>query len=177
MTKLLIAALLLTVFMLSCGPEDLRDHPRDTELIERLNAHRVEFDELIQMFKEDSSLGRVGENFERTASFFEKCEGEGAWNGKAIEVDKARLDDYRERFAKLKLRAGIEGYCEKDYISLYASTRGLSVTGSTKGYAYLVKPPKLLVVDLDSYWSTDGRSFTAFRHIDGNWYLFLDYED
>jgi hypothetical protein len=80
----------------------------------------------------------------------------------------------------LGLSAGIEGYCEKDAILFYASTKGLSVTGSTKGYAYLKKVPEnseKLVNSLDDYWSPDGKSFTAYRRIEGNWYLYFDYED
>ena len=57
--------------------------------------------------------------------------------------------------------------------SFFSTSQGLSVTGSTKGYAFLTDPPKLVVQSLDTYWSDDKRSFTAFRHIDGNWYLIL----
>ena len=129
------------------------------------------------MFLEDKSLGRVGSNFTRTANFFEKCESPNTWNGKEIEVSNERLKEYKKLFATIGLSAGIEGYCEKKMITFYASTQGLSISGSTKGYAYLVTPPKTLVDNLDNYWSSDNRSFTAFRHIEGNWYLYFDYED
>ena len=59
----------------------------------------------------------------------------------------------------------------------HASTRGLAVSGSSKGYAYLLEKPKTLVDNLDEYWSKDNKSFTAFRQIEGNWYLYFDYED
>ena len=172
-----IAILLLTVLLIGCGPENVRDHPTDAEMMDRLAVKRSEFEELVRMFREDRSLGRVGVDFERTANFFEECVGGDAWSAKTIEVDKARLADYRERFASLRLKAGIEGYCKKDAVYLIASTRGLSVTGSSKGYAYLSNPPELQVDDLDSFWSSDGRSFSAYRHVDGKWYLYFDYED
>lgn len=175
MAKRIVLSILLATLIAACGFE--ASHPKDIELMARFNEDRVKFDELIQMFKEDRSLGRVDKDFERSASFFEKCDGEGAWNSSRILVDRTRIDDYRKRLAELKIAAGIEGYCEKDHIILIASTQGLSVTGSSKGYAFLKDPPAILVEDLDNYWSADRRSFTAYRHIDGNWYLYFDYED
>ena len=132
------------------------------------------------MFQEDKSLGRVAFDFTRTSNFFEKCEEPNGWNGKEIEASSERLAEYRKLFDKVSLSAGIEGYCKKDRILFYASTKGLSVTGSTKGYAYLQKVPEgleKLVDNLDTYWSPNGKSFTAFRHIEENWYLYFDYED
>lgn len=160
--------------LLSC---DGREHPKDAILIENFNAHRGEFEELLQMFQADRSLGRVGSDFTRSASFFEKCTGPNAWNGNEPEVSEDRLKDYRTRFAKLGLAAGIEGYCDKDWVLFYASTQGLSITGSDKGYVHLASPPKKVVEDLDTYWSDDKKSFTAYRHIEGNWYLYFRYED
>ena len=154
-----------------------KDHPKDRDLLEFFSENRHDFDALIAMFKADRSLGRIGSNFERTSSFFGECKGDKVWNGDKIEVTKERLSDYRSLFTKLKLPAGIEGYCDKHEIYLYASTKGLSITGSTKGYAFLDERPKVLVDDLDTYWSADGKSFIAYRHIEGNWYLFFDYED
>ena len=158
------------------GCED-KEHPKDEQLIQNYQSHKVEFNQLLQMFQEDKSLGRVALDFTRTSNFFEKCKESNSWNGKEIEVGSERLFEYRKLFNSLGLSAGIEGYCEKDIIEFIASTRGLSVTGSSKGYAYLQKPPKTLVDNLDNYWSEDKKSFTAYRHVEGNWYLYFDYED
>lgn len=160
---------LLVVFStFGCGE---KEHPKDEILIENFNVHRGEFEELLQMFKADRSLGRVGDGFTRTASFFEKCTGPNAWNGKEIEVTKERLATYEQLFIKLGLSGGIEGYCEKDQVFFRASSKGLYMSGSSKGYAYLVNPPKLIVDSLNTYRSPD--EVTAFKHIDGNWYLFF----
>ena len=180
-----IIALLFMTF--GCDLLTDKKHPSDSELIRNFNDHKDAFDELIRMFQADRNLGRVGAGFTRSSGFFEKCKSaeneneteviKDTWNGKTIDISRKKYDDYQKRFADLGLTAGIEGYCEKELIHLYVSTRGLSVTGSTKGYAYLAKPPQTLVEDLDSYWSEDRRSFTAYRKIDGNWYLYFDYED
>jgi hypothetical protein len=161
----------------SCFFPAEREHPKDSELIKNFQTHRAEFDELLEMFKADRSLGRVGPDFTRPANFFERCEGPNARNGNEIEVSEERLADYRKRFSRLGLPYGIEGYCDKHRVHFYASGLGLSVTGSTKGYAYSDDPPQTLVDDLDTYWSTDGHSFWAYRRIEGNWYLYFQYED
>jgi hypothetical protein len=140
-------------------------HPTDDTLLANFQSHKTEFNQLLQMFFADKGLGRVAKEFTRPA------------NPADVKVTAERLSEYRQLFNKLDLRAGIEGYGQKDVITFYASTQGLAVSGSSKGFAYLKDPPKLLVEKLDGYRSPDGKSFTAFRHIEGNWYLFLEYED
>jgi hypothetical protein len=140
-------------------------HPSDQSLLDNFHSHKDEFNQLLKMFLADKGLGRVAYDFTRP----ERPE--------TIGVSQDRLQQYRKLFSRLDLSEGIEGYDEKDLVWFHASAIGLSVTGSGKGYAYLTKPPPLLVDNLDNYWSKDGNSFTAFRHIEGNWYLYLDYED
>jgi hypothetical protein len=117
------------------------------------------------MFIADTGLGRIGRGFTRP-------EDPGS-----IGVTQQRLRSYRELFKALGLPDGIEGYDKKEIIWFHVSSQGLSVSGSSKGYAYLVKRPELLVHSLEDYWSEDGQSFTAFRLIEGNWYLYFDFED
>ena len=172
-----IVCFLIFSLSMSCGE---KEHPKDEKLIEIYQSHKNEFNQLLQMFQEDKSLGRVAPEFTRTANFFEECKAPNIWNGKNIEIGEARLSEYRKLFSLLELPAGIEGYCEKDIILFYASTKGLSVTGSSKGFAYLEEMPTgnlKIVENLDNYWSSDGKSFRAFRRIEGNWYLYFDYED
>ncbi len=170
----LICFVILVIAGFGCGPSKL---PSDQSLIQRFETRRDSFEKLLEMFKSDRSLGRVAYDFTRTASFFERCEGADAWNGKEIEVSNSRLREYRSLFSELELSAGIEGYCQKDFVTFIGATQGLSISGSSKGFAYIEKPPKLIVEDLDSYFSEDRRSFIAFRRIEGNWYLYRDFED
>ncbi len=153
--------LLLLLVLSGCRAQ----HPKDEDLIQRFKTHRQEFEQLLQMFQADKGLGRVAPDFTRPANTTE------------IGVTKERIDEYRRLFSALGLSSGIEGYGERDAVIFYASTQGLSVSGSSKGFAYLTKRPELLVDQLDGYRSPDGRSFSAFRHIEGNWYLHLDFED
>lgn len=140
-------------------------HPSDQTLLNNFQTHKSEFNQLLEMFLADKGLGRVAYSFTRP----ERPE--------SIGVSPDRLGEYRKLFGRLGLSEGIEGYVEKDTVWFHASAQGLSVTGSGKGYAYLTKPPPLVVDNLDNYRSQDGKSFAAFRHIEGKWYLYLDYED
>ena len=138
-------------------------HPSSQELINNFHNHRPEFERLLQMAQEDPELYRVAYDFTRPE------------NPETIGVTQERLDEYRRLFDALNLEAGIEK--GRDDVWLIASARGLSISGSAKGYIYSQTPPGLIVEDLDSYDSPDGRSFTAFQKIEENWYLYYDYED
>ena len=158
----ILFSLIVLGILTSCSSSK---HPSDQVLIENWRTHKNDFENLLQMFLTDKKLGRVAPGFTRPE------------NPSEIGVNAARLSEYRNYFTKLDLTAGIEGYDEKNIIWFHASTQGLAVTGSGKGYAYTKNKPELLVDDLDKYWSKDGRSFTAFKPIEGNWYLYFDYED
>ena len=162
--KLIVTALLL-ITLSGCSFFG-SNHPKDERLIEDLRNNRAEFERLLAMFRADEKLYRVARDFTRPE------------NAQAADVDGERLAEYRMLLGKLRLHGGIEGYAPKDVIWFHASTKGLGVSGSSKGYAYLERPPELLVRDLDHYERTKGgRSFSAYRHIEGNWYLYLDFED
>ena len=92
-------------------------------------------------------------------------------------MSQERIQDYRRLFAKLGIPRGFYAFHDPEEFIFTANTRGLSISGSAKGYAYLQKKPRLVVADLDSYWSEDGKSFTAYQHIKGKWYLYFDFED
>ncbi len=140
-------------------------HPTDEELLGNWQTHKTDFDQLLQMFQTDKKLSRVSFDFTRPEHPDE------------IGISIERVNKYKGYFNKLGLTAGIEGYDERDTIWFYSSTQGLAVSGSSKGYAYLEIKPKLIVDDLDKYWSKDGKSFTAFKNIEGNWYLYLQFQN
>jgi len=140
-------------------------HPADAELLKNFQTHQVEFEQLLKMFLADKELGRVAPDFTRPD------------DPRTVGVSPERLGEYRSLFKTLGLSNGIEGYKEKDLVYFHSSAQGLAVSGSGKGYAFAVIRPALVVDNLDNYRSRDSRSFTAFRHIEGNWYLYLDFED
>lgn len=48
-------------------------------------------------------------------------------------------------------------------IEFIATTSGLSISGSSKGYAFLENKTDLIVENLDEYFSSDERLFTAVK--------------
>jgi hypothetical protein len=162
-TKLLVSLLLILSHLSACASG--ANHPADEALLSNFRSHRADFERLLQMFLADKGLGRVAPDFTRPDA------------PQSVGVAPERISEYRNLFKKLGLTAGIEGYEEKDHVWFHASTYGLAVTGSSKGYAHLKQRPALVVGSLDSYRHRDSRSFVVFRHIEGDWYLYFDYED
>ena len=140
-------------------------HPTDAQLLDRFSLERATFESLLSMFREDRSLGRVAPDFTRPD------------DPATVGVSAQRVSEYRRLCKALGLQSGIEGYDGKSTIWFNASSTGLAVTGSGKGYAYVASAPDLVVPSLDAFEPPDAQSFTAYRHIEGNWYLYLEYTD
>jgi hypothetical protein len=154
-------------------------HPSDAQLLERFRSHREELEALVRMFEEDAGLGRVGASFTRP-------EDPGR-----VGVSEQRIREYRRLCAAVGAPDCIEGYDatfdrlygavepdrteSKDPIWIHVSGVGLSISGSSKGFAYSPSPPFPVVADLDLVSPT--RSGTWLRRIEGNWYLYYEYED
>lgn len=136
-------------------------HPSSTELIDRFQRNRSDFDLLVTMFRQDP-LNRIAPDFTRPEDY------------RAAGVDDKRIASYRSLFQKLGIKAGIEGYKSKDRITFWASTRGLSIAGSAKGYLYSTYTPEELVDDIDNYHNPDGYAHPVSRRIEGSWYLVYD---
>ena len=158
----LLLALIIPLLSAGCAKNQ---HPSDETLLQNFNVHEKEFDELLTMLRADKKLERVDVGWTRPD------------NPASIGVAPERIKSYRELFKKLDIPRGFYAYHAPERFSFIASASGLSIGGSGKGYAYLEDQPELVVASLDNYRSPTGRSFTAYRHIKGNWYLYYDYED
>ena len=157
-----ISLALLPLLVLSgCGSS----HPSDQSLLDSFQKHEQDFDKLVGMVRKDNGLQRVDDIWTNPGDLT------------SIGVSDERIQKYRDLFAKLAIPRGFYASHDPERFTFLASTRGLSVSGSAKGYAYLEEKPDLVVRSLDTYWPDDGRSFTAYQHIKGNWYLYFDFED
>ena len=162
------AVLLLVVFAVSgCG-----EHPSSATLIQQWRDHRKEFDETLQMFLADTALGRVAPDFTRPE------------DPTTIGVRPERIARYRQLLRSAGVASGIEGYAPKNMVWYRVSDRGLSISGSSKGIIWRSETPgapDLLLDDLDAFLAKTfpghHRSFTAYQRLEGNWYLYYDYED
>jgi len=155
-----IGLLLMLAIACGCGSS----HPSDASLLANFENHEEDFETLLNMLREDKKLRRVDEDWTDPDDL------------SMIGVSEGRIRDYRALFAKLRVPRGFCAHHGPEVFTLIASTYGLSVSGSSKGYEYREEAPDQVVADLDSYWS-NGDSFRAYRHIDGNWYLYFDFED
>jgi hypothetical protein len=160
---------LIPLVALLVGCDGAGDHPSSAKLLQQWHDHRAELQQLVTDFQKDKALNRVAPDFTRPD------------DPSTVGVSPARIADYRERLQKAEVSRGIEGYGDKDAITFIVSALGLSVSGSGKGIAYLEGDPEILVPDLDAYVSKaladHSRSFTAYQRLEGNWYLYYDYED
>ena len=157
---LILFWLLLTVG--GCGKSS---HPTDDALLRNFASHEADFERLLTMIRADKKLQRVDDTWTRPE------------DPSTIGITPERIRSYRALFSTLGIPRGFYAFHDPEHFTFLSSTRGLSVSGSAKGYAYLAQRPNLVVTNLDAYWSADGRSFTAYRHIKGSWYLYFDYED
>ncbi len=78
--------------------------------------------------------------------------------------------------SKVNISYGFIALRDPECFSFPVSAAGLGVSGSAKGIAYVEEEPALVVERLDDYWPVEEQSFTAYQHIDDNWYVFFDYE-
>lgn len=158
-----LAALLgLTIALIACG------HPTDGVLVKRLADKKQAFESIVRMAKEDKRLVRVAPDFTWLADNI-------SWPRKDIGLTPDRWDRYRELFRE----AGVpEGYLRlgEDQIQLLASTKGLVTGGSAKGYVYSQTKLEPLFRTLDGPPLT-GSNDPGYRHVEGPWYLFYEWDD
>jgi hypothetical protein len=133
---------------------------KDTVMIENFHKHRAEFKKMVEMIKTDTGLERVDWDCTRPE------------NLSSIGIAPERIAQYRELFKK----AGVpRGFCYRGYgIEFIAGAWGLCTSSISKGYFYTEYKPPQLVENLDEYRSQDSKSFPAYRHIEGNWYLYFN---
>ena len=128
-------------------------------MIAHLHANRAAFDDLVRRIQLDPNIRRIDDTW---------CDGIS---------DTKKLEEFRKAFRQLGVPRGIYSSDGGRTIEFIENTIGISVTGSTKGYAYSEKRPDLVVADLDLKFKTRTSSFEAFRHVVGKWYLFLSWTD
>lgn len=145
---------------------DERDHPSDQELEATFLKNEADFELLVRMAKEDSSVVRIAPDFTWLKT-------NAAWPRPLSELGftSERWQEYRRLFSRLDLPAGILNY-QPDSIMFLASTRGLLTGGSSKGYVYSLKDPAPIVESLEHVSFKDSR--IAYKRVKGHWYLFYE---
>ena len=122
MMKRILPVLAVVVLVLAggCGRSS---HPSDAVLLQRFNQNEADFERLLTMLREDRQLQRVDDNWTRPS------------DPNSIGVSPERIAEYRRLFAKLGIPRGFYAFHDPERFTFLASTFGLSVSGSAKGYA------------------------------------------
>src|ERR1700752_201083 len=144
--------LILPLLLLTIGGCGESSHPTDDALLRNFTNREADFERLLTMIRADKKLERVDDTWTRPE------------DPSTIGVPPERIRSYRRLFSTLGIPRGFCAFHNPERFTFLASTRGLSVSGSAKGYACLAERPNLVVTNLDTYWSADGRSFAAYRH-------------
>ena len=179
---LFLGALLAFAGVLGFAPmmlfsDNVHQHPSDDELLKRFREKRADLERLVQMFKADKGLGRVGPDFTRPE------------DPARVNVSPERIRQYRRLCDRVGATACIEGYDAayerlygdvqpgttevKNHIWIILSASGLSISGDSKGFLYSAAPPPRfeIVPDTDHAGHSTQRSPTFIRHIEGPWYV------
>ena len=100
-------------------------------------------------------------------------------NPEAIGISPARISIYRRLLRDARVPRGFQSEGLMDEVDFFYWMIGSAVSRDTsKGYAYLTRPPGETLNSLDAY-RPDLRNaddtVKVYRHIHGNWYLFYEY--
>jgi len=140
------------------------NHPEDQQLINNYAQHKTEFNQLAQMLLQETRLLVI---FPDSGN----CQ---------IEDEKlvnSAIDEKCKEYIQLFKLLGLNwAYSGPEPIWLTASSYGLGVSGSEKGYVYTSQLPTLdgdgtLVNNIEE---ASELLLPYFRHVDNNWYIYYD---
>lgn len=138
--------------------------PSDREMLTHFQRHRATFDHLAGMVQADKRLKRVDYNWTDPA------------DPRQVGVSPARISEYRRLLDSAGVHRGFEVWDRSEGVKFLYWGQGSAISSDTdKGFAYLTKPPKRTLASLDACGPDKKNGVLAYRHIEGNWYLF--YED
>ncbi|MBC7798547.1 MAG: hypothetical protein H7Z37_16880 [Pyrinomonadaceae bacterium] len=158
---LIVCSLIGTLFTGDTSP-----HKSDDEMIASFQAHKAEFETLVEMVKQDKNLKRVDGNWIDPKEL------------ETIGVSQTRIANYRNLFRATETPRGFSHYSPNS-ILFVGSSRGLAVSGSSKSYViFLNGKPDKIVEDTDEYREITAtelpnpqNKYPVYKHIEGNWYL------
>jgi hypothetical protein len=133
-------------------------HPSDAKLEREFRERRADYESLLELSRADPSCARIA------PTWFD-CQG--------ATMPNERLAHYRELFAKLELESGVSHRLSETALYFVRSSRGLAVSGSSKGIAYS-EVPHPTVADTEPASAGTGAPYTVYKHLEGSWYLYYE---
>lgn len=168
---ILIGLVFVIIGMSDCSQSSKPTHPQDDLLKRNFKAHKVDFEKLANMAKEDYKVVRITEDFTW-------LDNNLSWPRPESELgfSRQRWDEYRHLLRKIGLKKGLSRTeSDIDVIFFIASSHGSISEGSEKGYAYIVKEPANLAESLDGLDDKDASAESyvpIYKKIVANWYLY-----
>jgi hypothetical protein len=174
-SKPFVLAAALLFLTVGCDPWKLKGkHPSDAILVRNFEEHEEGFNRLIKMSEEDAHVIRVAHDFTR-------LETNWAWPRPESQLgfSRQRWADYRKLFRRLGLESGLsrEGSSKEADIYLISSSKGMTMSGSSKGYVYSRKEITNVVESLDDAALIPAASEhgALYKRIKAGWYLCLEW--
>ena len=139
----------LIFYAVMCG---CRSYPSDAELLKAFQKRRPALDNVVALVKSNKQLA--------------ECAAASS-NGSS---EQRKLEELLKN-ANVKLICGEQKHGEILFSAYDGGPSALNLT--LKGYAYLNEQPRVMAQNLDSWHpGSNADSDQAFRHIEGNWYVF-----
>ena len=144
--------------------------PSDEQMMTNFQQHRPTFNQLIQMVQAD----KEGIHIDTAAML--------PMNTQAPSIPLDRINTYRRLMKTVGLARWLTADAKATDVEMAYYANGSAISSDVdKGYVYLTQPPTPLMRTLDQY-GTDGdgsgrdTEVLAYRHIQGDWYLYYRYE-
>jgi len=153
-------AVMLFVTWYSCLP------PKEAKFLANFQAQRASFEQLRDMLQADKQVSRMGPWGVATTDVIPHMPPDG---GFPVE----RYQRYMAVFKQAEVRVAERSDARDP--GLYFGIWGCGFGGYTQhvGICWLDKAPTKQIATIDGYHGRTGLE-QAFRHIDGNWYLWTD---
>lgn len=138
------------------------DPPSDQQMLANFRRHQATFNQLVQMTQADKGLTRVGDNWTTPDDPL------------SIGVTPSRINQYRKLFSVVGTKIGLGA--DTGSVEFYYYGYGSAISSDTdKGYIYTKEAPTPLLPTLDGCHPSGENLTFAYRHIEGNWYLYYKY--
>jgi|GEM_PF-5859331 len=127
-------------------------------MMARFHENTSQFEALLVMIKQDQA--KIGGGLFRIDDDWTKPKDLGAFG-----IDSNRVETYRKIFGAIGIPRGFYVY-DGDAYYFVASSQGIAVSGTSKGFAWRRTVPEPLIEgDLDEYRSKKNFGYLAFRAI------------
>ncbi len=138
------------------------DPPSDQQMLANFHQHRTTFNQLVRMAQADKGLTRIGDDWTIPDDPL------------SVGATPSRIAQYRKLFGVAGTTSGFGADAES--VEFYYWGHGSAISSDTdKGYIYAKKPPTPILPSLEGCHPNGENLTFAYRHIEGNWYLYYKY--